>query len=557
MRLLPYHPTILLLTCCCCYTTLFHRHAAVVLAQSQSILQSKTPPHASRRLGTPRQLDNVNDENSNNTAAEAVVTGGGNDGKVSSAADAGTAAADTTGNADAEKKNKKLTTELDDQTQPKDQQAADANANAAGDEGTTDGADGVNEDAKEPKANEEESEKSDDKEQEPSQPTDEKSNDSANKTVDAQPLNKPTTEDGDGIDLEDFALVFVAVLLIGGIGLLVKKRMMKNSSASFGGMRFGGSGGVSDDDFTYGVSTVGGGGKGGGGVFQNRHEAVPLAATVNNNDDEWGWEDGNAQGEIELGNTTTTMKETDAADDLQTTLALSLSDNVGRAIKRSSSSSSSKSKDGGNGSGGGGRKSLPMSRRGGGGSGSGTGSNRLHRKQQMKNSSRLCTPTAGNKSNVGGATDSWGDDSEWGDDSLPTPSPIIKKSVSSPLSSSKPGAPPIMNEIEAMLAEQSAGKNMITSLGKKKTATPAKSSNRRAKEEEDIFASMGLSSMGRSSGSQFPAAVASSVSSNPVMSTSTWRNPTPATLHTAGVGDEDDDANGSDWDDDLDDLLDD
>jgi len=553
MRLRPYYPTVLLLTYC--YTAVFHSHSVAVLAKSQSTSQlqpqpqpqPKIPVNSNRRLGRPRRLDT----NSNKKAAKARKKDGdgangnedGLDGDGISDLNATKGGDDGDGEGD----------DAEPETEPEKEEGGNKNNEKSADSIPKTGDEGTTKDTNVVDANPTENNGDDKTSEKINLSQDSKGTDGNEATTKNETQTMVKNDDGhedeDRSNLKSIALSIVILVMIGGIGMLVKRRIMKYSS--YAGMRFGGGSGggsgVSDDDFTYGVSTVGGGK---GGVFQHRHEAVPLAATVNNNDDEWGWEDGNAQGEIELGNTTTTMKETDGTDDLQSALALSLSDNVGRTIKRSSSSSSSK--DGG--SGGGGRKSLPMSRRGG--SGNGTGSTRQHRKQQLTNSSRLSTPTSGNKS---GGADSWDEDSGWGDDSSPTTAPIHKnKSVAIPLSSSSP-ASPIMNEIEAMLAEQAAGKTMITSLGKtpKKTTSTVKVRSRN--NEEDIFASMGLSSIGRSSaggsGSRFPAAAVSPAVSNPVLSSSTWRNSTPAAAQvTAG---EDDDTNGSDWDDDLDDLLDD
>jgi len=314
--------------------------------------------------------------------------------------------------------------------------------------------------------------------------------------------------------------------------------MKAGHGGGLGALRFGGAGGVSDDDFTYGVSTVSGGG---GGVFQHRHEAVPLASTTNNNDDEWGWEDGNSGGEIELGNATDGGDFTNDIDedDLQKALDLSLSDNVGRTILNRSSSNTSSKKGSGNSINIGVGNSASRQRKGS--SGSNSSSSRQHRQPQRT------TPKMKN---------SWDDVSGWDVDSPNTTLPKPPRPTATAVPTS------VTNEVEAMLAaNNAAGTTAITSLGTKtkRPVAPVK----KKEEAEDIFAAMGLSSMsgsGRVPGLP-PAAVRPVVSlakGASVPLSSAWKSSNrTAQIALKDDGNEGDSVGGSDWDDDLDDLLDD
>ena len=179
-------------------------------------------------------------------------------------------------------------------------------------------------------------------------------------------------------------------------------------------------------------------------------------------------------------------------------------------------------------------------------------------------------------------TNSWDDESDWDDDepSVPvsaTPAPIpsvsppkqkhvapaVKPKKSPPLApKSAPKDPPT---VEELLAEQLKNSHApaITSFSKPKPTTPAKPRARavaakKKDEEEDIFASMGLSTVPKKSTS-FPRPSAATAAVAASTAAPKEKTETPSSWNRSSLEVLDGSDAGSNWDndEDLDDLLDD
>lgn len=262
------------------------------------------------------------------------------------------------------------------------------------------------------------------------------------------------------------------------------------------------------------------------------NEMVPLS-----NEDEWGWED-NAKKDIELGGKPS--NNIDSSSDLNSVLANSV---------HSGASSNNDSH----------RKSVGSDTTFQTTNVSGvrlTSSIANKRPSVIKTGSGKAFEPTPLENIASGQEDSWDEDDDWDDNednvgsssastySIPTPIPVTTPTA--PVPTSAPAPPPT---VEELLAEQLKNSHApaITSFSQTKSAQKTKVDVKKPKKngEDDIFASMGLSSIPTKTEKPKPKNVSSTTNKT------SWKTETLNDVETADVG--------SDWggDDDLDDLLDD
>lgn len=347
-------------------------------------------------------------------------------------------------------------------------------------------------------------------------------------------------------DGDDSATVPFPVLMLGLVMIIFALRKKMTEGSRFGGIGGGGAGGRNwysggsnaSDDFTYGASIASNIREftGGSRNLSRRHlqEMVPLSTA---NEDEWGWENSNASHDLERGVIAASAKE---EEDLQMALAMSLSE------KSSTSGESSVS------------------------------SKRRTVQSRIPAPAPAPTPTP---TPAVEQSDSWDDVGSWDEHAPIDVSSSSTKVPPTPMSSPDPiggktfsaaGTAVTAQSIEELLREQAKKSKVptITSLSMPKPASKTSISPKKKpkkKEEEDIFASMGLSALPKRTNTNLTSA--SSVSTKSTVQTTnirkkssppSWQQKEEIKSNALPAVDDGGSLGGSDhWGDDgdLDDLL--